>query len=239
MNLYVYSQATLASKAQALVHRLGVEADSQISHFPIVPRTLPARAHCVLLLSGNEPTDLIRTNLRRLARGSRWSGKVVLYSESPELDKVVVWARLLERLFPKRSHVCFVDDKLARVLKLHPVRSAQTPQTIPAVQSADVSTLRRDLGLTQEQMASAVGVSPRTVQNWELGKPSPRTARRLQDLFELREVLKEYLPFDQLGQWLSSANDSFEGSSPVNWILAGRARDVLLGFRRLQTGEPW
>ena len=116
MNLYVYSQAKLASKAQALVHRLGVEADSQISHFPIVPRTLPARAHCVLVLSGNEPTDLIRTNLRRLARGSRWSGKVVLYSESPELDKVVVWARLLERLFPKRSHVCFVDDKLARVL---------------------------------------------------------------------------------------------------------------------------
>ncbi len=238
MNLVIYSQPSLRSTAEALIHRLGVEAESQVSSFPVALRALPPRAHCVLVLSGSEPTELIQNSLARLARGRRWSGKLVLYSEMPNLESVVEWGRLLERHLPRRSYVCFMDNKVADVLKLRPIHTGQGPDT-SSIQAGETSTLRGDLGLTQEQLAAAIGVSPRTVQNWEFGKDSPQIERRLRDLLELRQVLKEYLPPEQIQRWLRSLNDAFAGASPRDWILDGRTRDVLIEFRRLQTGEPW
>jgi DNA-binding transcriptional regulator YiaG len=238
MNLYVYSQPSLKPQAQALIHRLGVEADSHVSSFPVVLRALPPRAHCLLVLSGSEPTELIQDILTRLGRGRRWCGKLVLYSEMPDLESVVEWARLLERHLPRRSYVCFMDNKVADVLKLRPIHAGQGLDA-SSIQAGEISALRSDLGLTQQQLAAAIGVSPRTVQNWEFGKHSPQIERRLRDLLELRQVLKEYLPPEQIQQWLTSPNDVFAGASPREWILGGRTRDVLIEFRRLQTGEPW
>lgn len=48
---------------------------------------------------------------------------------------------------------------------------------------AAVRDRRRDLGLTQEQMAARAGVSPRAYQNFEAGKGKPQAAN-------LRAILK-------------------------------------------------
>jgi len=92
--------------------------------------------------------------------------------------------------------------------------------------------------LTQAQLAVAIGVSERTVQNWEAGRVSPQAERRLRDLIELNETVARYITPDHRQAWLISPNDAFAGDAPRDWIIEGRARDLLLEFRRMQVGEP-
>lgn len=42
----------------------------------------------------------------------------------------------------------------------------------------DVKEFREKLGLTQEEFAHKIGVSPRTVQNWENGGDIPKTTMK-------------------------------------------------------------
>ncbi len=102
----------------------------------------------------------------------------------------------------------------------------------------DVEALRRALGFTQAQFASAIGVAERTVQNWESGGVSSQTERRFRDLVEVNEALTRYLPAEQRQSWLTSPNDAFAGDTPRDWIVEGRARELLWEFRRIQVGEP-
>lgn len=46
---------------------------------------------------------------------------------------------------------------------------------IKFVYMTDIERLRNLLGITQELFASKIGVSPRTVQNWEAGKKVPKS----------------------------------------------------------------
>jgi putative transcriptional regulator len=41
------------------------------------------------------------------------------------------------------------------------------------LEAGDVAALRRFVGLTQEQFAQALGISPRTLQNWEQDRTTP------------------------------------------------------------------
>ncbi len=43
----------------------------------------------------------------------------------------------------------------------------------------DVKRLREQMGLTQIQLADRVGVTLRTIQNWEGGRPLPKRVQRL------------------------------------------------------------
>ena len=55
--------------------------------------------------------------------------------------------------------------------------------------AAEIRSLREVLGMTQEQLARAIGVSYSTVSRWETGRgrPSPLAVQRLR---ELRERLR-------------------------------------------------
>ena len=48
--------------------------------------------------------------------------------------------------------------------------------------------LRRDLGITQQQLADAIGAQRETVARWEAGRNQPRGAN-LKALMELRKRL--------------------------------------------------
>jgi transcriptional regulator with XRE-family HTH domain len=233
MQLYVYRPPKMDPQAKALIARLDVEA--QVSPLRSVPKleTLPAKANCVLVLSGAEPHQLISKSLQRLAHlKKRWWGHLVLFSESPSPKVAVDWGRLLERFLPRRGHVCFEPAGAARALKL---RLRNLPKKPPG---PDVRELRSALGLTQGEMAKAAGVSLRTLQNWESGKPSPQAERRLRDLIELRDTLTDYMSSGDIKVWLRSPSEPFEDLRPLDLVVDGRARDVLLEYQRLQTGEP-
>ena len=59
----------------------------------------------------------------------------------------------------------------------------------------DIKALRKQLGLTQEELAKRLGVHARTVQNWESGTLIPDSKRKLLRLFtntELKTEQKHY-----------------------------------------------
>lgn len=50
--------------------------------------------------------------------------------------------------------------------------------TVALPQGADVPKIRRELGLSQQQFASMVGVSVATLRNWEQGRREPQGPAR-------------------------------------------------------------
>jgi DNA-binding transcriptional regulator YiaG len=63
------------------------------------------------------------------------------------------------------------------------VRHSIDPEAFRSAQEADhaagVSTARRKLGLSQREMAALMGVSFRTLQNWEQGQREPSQAAKM------------------------------------------------------------
>lgn len=57
-------------------------------------------------------------------------------------------------------------------------RSVVRSINVPEYKAADVVAVRRKLNLTQRGLATAVGVSPRTVEAWEAGANRPNGSAR-------------------------------------------------------------
>lgn len=73
--------------------------------------------------------------------------------------------------------------------------------------------LRKALGLTQEDIAKALGVSTRTVINWENGHHEPRlTIRQVKALCMLLKLPIERIPDDFTG--LDTANAERGNDTP-------------------------
>jgi len=106
----------------------------------------------------------------------------------------------------------------------------------PVVAKINAATLRKELKLTQSDVADSLGVTSRTVQNWEARGTAP--TRRIRDLAELHELITTYLEGSQRAMWMDRPNQAFGGNSPRSLIREGKTRDLIFEFRRTQTGEP-
>src|SRR6056297_99113 len=71
------------------------------------------------------------------------------------------------------------DDKIGRKL-LQAVREMKAGQAarVTAVQANEVAEARHRTGLSQVQFAEVLGISKRTLQEWEQGRRSPSGAAR-------------------------------------------------------------
>jgi transcriptional regulator with XRE-family HTH domain len=87
------------------------------------------------------------------------------------------------------------------------------------------------------ELAHALGVSLRTVQNWERMGAAGRP-RQLRDLEELWTILTESIKGSAIPAWLRSESDAFARKRPIELLKEGKARDIIVEFRRLQAGEP-
>lgn len=234
MDLQVFAPSGLEAEAKRFL--AAFQVNSIVTPMLAVRDEPLGAERCLFYLSGQEDEKQLAKPLKAVARWKRRAHTVVLYARRPDHRKIVDWARAAQRVLPDRTEFCFTATEVARALKLR----ARTPSTERQAGSGAVDTeaLRTDLGLTQAQLASAIGVSERTVQNWEAGRVSPQAERRVRDLVELRETLDRYVAPGALQQWLISPNEAFAGDAPRDWIIEGRTRDVLWEFRRMQVGEP-
>ena len=91
--------------------------------------------------------------------------------------------------------------------------------------------------MTQTELAQALGLSLRTVQNWERAGGAGKT-RQLRDLEELWTILEDSVNASDIPAWLRSKNDAFGGNRPIELLKEGKARDIIVEFRRPQAGEP-
>jgi transcriptional regulator with XRE-family HTH domain len=105
------------------------------------------------------------------------------------------------------------------------IRTMATTTAKPvAAADADerVRYLRREMGLTEGDLATATGAADRTVRRWLAGTtPQPRHAERLDDLKTVVEELADSLTAKGLRQWLHGRNRYLEGARPIECLAKG------------------
>lgn len=92
--------------------------------------------------------------------------------------------------------------------------------------------------ITQTELASAVGASVRTVQNWTRGGTTPRgaTANRLIDVQHLVNELREVYTDEGIQIWLRSRNRNLGGRRPIDLLADDRVDEVLDEVQRVIGG---
>ena len=107
----------------------------------------------------------------------------------------------------------------------------------------DFDETRRWLGLTQEELAEAVGRSRRTVARWRVSAPDHtvargETARRLRELGRIQFLLDDLMGRETALEWLRRPNRGFRGEAPVDLILEQRASELIPPLEALADGGP-
>jgi transcriptional regulator with XRE-family HTH domain len=196
---------------------------------------LPRKTQRLLVyLKGGESSGVLKTCLKLASKDKNLS--VVVYSIGNGASRAAELGKIVGECRPKRTEICFDPAAVIKIFRLSP-GSGKASAHDDAVSPKGISTLRKRLLLTQVDLAKSLGVSERTVQNWETGASLP-DERQVRDLRELDGLLTRYIHKNQLSDWMTTSSDAFHGHSPRELILDGKARDIIIEFRRLQSGEP-
>jgi DNA-binding transcriptional regulator YiaG len=233
--IIVCAEPTAKKEAAEFVEQLG--AESKLRSFNFSLSDLKGKKSLLVYLRGDEPKSVLRHCLLRIR--AKHNLTAVIYSAAADQYKAAEWGKVVGELRPKGTYICFAKDEVRRYLKLsiEEGKDVFSRALDLGAQNAwhHVLALRKELTLTQADVAEAVGVTNRTVQNWESRKQIP--ARKTRDLDELLRLLHDYMNADQIAKWMDSSNDAFGGLTPRGLIREGKTRDIILEFRRMQTGE--
>jgi ribosome-binding protein aMBF1 (putative translation factor) len=90
-------------------------------------------------------------------------------------------------------------------------------------------------GLSQTDLADAIGASLRTVQNWATGQSTPRgdSREKLLDVQFLIDELRDVYTDEGIGIWLRARNRNLGDARPVELITSGHMDRVLTEAQRL------
>lgn len=84
-------------------------------------------------------------------------------------------------------------------------------------------------GITQAELAKAVGSGPRAVQNWASGQNAPRgeSVKRLLDIRTVVELLGDSYTDEGIDIWLHSRNRNLDMRRPIDLIVEGQIDTVI------------
>ncbi|MCB1510518.1 MAG: helix-turn-helix transcriptional regulator [Hyphomicrobiaceae bacterium] len=84
-------------------------------------------------------------------------------------------------------------------------------------------------GVTQAELAKAVGAGPRAVQNWASGQNAPRgaTVKRLLDVRTIIELLSDSYTDEGIDIWLHARNRNLNMRRPIDLIVEGQIDTVI------------
>jgi transcriptional regulator with XRE-family HTH domain len=92
----------------------------------------------------------------------------------------------------------------------------------------EATRLRRETGLTAEQIARATGAATSTVRGWigRHSEPKGLRAERVAELAALTERLELVMPRSYIRVWLSKPIEALDFEKPLDLIAAGEYRRV-------------
>jgi transcriptional regulator with XRE-family HTH domain len=99
----------------------------------------------------------------------------------------------------------------------------------------EAARLRRQVGLTAEQIARATGAAPSTVRGWigHRSGPGGRRAERIAELSALIDRLQRVMPKEYIPVWLSKPLEALNEKKPLDLIAVGdyrRLAEVVSGI---------
>lgn len=125
--------------------------------------------------------------------------------------------------------------------KLHRVNQAIRGAESGATdsQKLTLASLRSVLGWSRNQLARVMNASDRAIVNWEAGDPiSPVYAAKLREIQTLIIELKQLMKPDEIGSWLLTEMDEFQGQSPADLISKGETGRLWASLFYLRSGMP-
>ena len=118
-----------------------------------------------------------------------------------------------------------------------------------AIQKAETDTaksekltlakLRSALSWSRNQLAYVMNASDRAIVNWEQGDPiSPVYAAKLREIQSVYNELKQLMKPEEIGTWLLSEMEEFEGRTPADLISKGETGRLWASLFYLRSGMP-
>ena len=102
---------------------------------------------------------------------------------------------------------------------------------------ASVRFLRREVGLTEVDLADGTGASTRTVRRWIVStRPQPEHAQRIDDLKTIVDVLQDSLTPKGIRQWLRARNRLLGDARPIDELRDGKFDRVREAARSFSEG---
>lgn len=94
--------------------------------------------------------------------------------------------------------------------------------------ATEARRLRRESGLSAEQIARATGAAPSTVRGWIGRQSEPRglRAERVAELAAITERLERVMPKTYIPLWLSKPIEALDYEKPLDLIASGEYRRV-------------
>ena len=118
------------------------------------------------------------------------------------------------------------DVRTARAKRQRSARHADDGASLTFVRVVDDVTRA---GITQAELARAVGSGPRAVQNWASGHNAPRgeAVKRLLDVRTVITLLSDSYTDEGIDIWLHSRNRNLEMQRPIDLIVGGEIDKVI------------
>jgi transcriptional regulator with XRE-family HTH domain len=99
--------------------------------------------------------------------------------------------------------------------------------------------MRAALGWTRNQLAYIMNASDRAIVNWEQGHPiSPVYAAKLREIQSVYSELKQLMKPPEIGPWLLSEMEEFDGRTPAELISKGETGRLWASLLYLRSGMP-
>ena len=118
-------------------------------------------------------------------------------------------------------------------------RPTRTAKRSPETEGEKLTKLRAALGWSRVQLARVMNASDRALVNWEAGDLiSPVYAAKLREIQGICNELKQIMKPEQIGPWLLTVMDEFEGRSPADLISRGETGRVWESLFYLRSGMP-
>jgi DNA-binding transcriptional regulator YiaG len=137
----------------------------------------------------------------------------------------------------KRSLEKQREELFAKIREIN--AALEEPANLDHAPKLTLAQLRDTLGWSRNQLARVINASDRAIVNWEAGNPiSPVYAGKIREVQGVLNELKQFLKPKEIGPWLLTEMEEFDGRSPADLIANGETGRLWASLFYLRSGMP-